>query len=210
MSGIRRKAGEKFGKITLLGYVKPVKKWHCVCDCGEEGMYILNNLTRGNTKQCVSCANISRSIKRTRHGMTGSVIYSTRTQMIMRCTNPKNSHYKYYGGRGIRVCDRWLESFENFYADMGEKPTKKHQLDRIDNDGNYSPENCRWVTLHEQAANRSNVFNLTIDGVTKTVLQWAKESEVGYGTILNRLKAGVIPKQAVFAPALSGRPMAKI
>ena len=86
------------------------------------------------------------------------VEYNTWSSMKQRCLNPNNPHYKYYGGRGIKICDRWLNSFENFFTDMGKRPKGKYSIDRIDNYGNYEPENCRWVKTELQALNKSNVF----------------------------------------------------
>lgn len=90
------------------------------------------------------------------HGMTNTPIYKTWKRMKDRCSNPNNKNYKYYGGRGIKVCDRWVNSFENFYEDMGDKP-KGLVIDRINNDGNYEPNNCRWVTITENNRNKSDI-----------------------------------------------------
>ena len=101
-------------------------------------------------------------------------LYYTWYGMVARCQNPKAQGYHYYGGRGITVCDRWLESFESFYADMGERPSPKHSIDRIDVDGPYSPENCRWATLEEQANNKRNTVWIEFQGERLSAAQWRK------------------------------------
>jgi len=213
MSGVRRVKGDKFGAITLVEYVKAERKWIGKCDCGNESLYFISNLTRGNTTKCVACANISRSIAHTVHGKSpkGGVVtcreYTIWQAMKRRCLNENDPHYKYYGGRGITVCDRWLHSFENFYADMGKRTTEAHQIDRTDNDGNYEPSNCRWVTRLEQANNKSDNVRLTIDGITKDIRLWAEKSPVHLATIKKRIKAGLTPKQAVFGKPISGNPL---
>ena len=108
--------------------------------------------------------------------------------MRTRCLNPNDRYYANYGGRGIQVCERWLHSFENFLQDMGKKPTINHTLDRIDPDGNYCPENCRWATQLEQANNRTNTRMVTHNGETKSLGDWSRELGVKYFTLYSRLK----------------------
>jgi hypothetical protein len=125
--------------------------------------------------------------------------YRTWYNMISRCKNKNNSSYKNYGGRGIKVCDRWLQSFENFYKDMGYPPTIKHTIDRINNDGNYEPSNCRWATHKIQQNNKSNNRFLTIDGITKTIGNWASESGIAEHVIIYRLNKGWSGTDSVFS-----------
>ena len=161
--------GQRFGRLVVRakagrrdGYVL----WSCDCDCGTRRVLVrTGNLT--NRAQTTSCGCVKRerlaalASKRleanTKHGHAGrgktSRAYHVWHDMRARCTNPSDQAYKYYGGRGITVCERWLESFENFLADMGEPPVGL-TLDRKNNDGNYEPRNCRWVTRKEQAANK--------------------------------------------------------
>jgi hypothetical protein len=113
--------------------------------------------------------------------------------MKTRCLNPNSKRHKDYGGRGITVCDRWLK-FENFLADMGECPKNK-QLDRINNDGPYSPENCRWATQDEQHENRRVTLFLTYEGVTKPLFVWAKEKNLNYRTLIGRYNKGWSPER---------------
>ncbi len=120
--------------------------------------------------------------------------------MRQRCCNPNDSGFARYGGRGIRVCERW-GSFELFLADMGERPSSDYSLDRIDRDGNYEPGNCRWATTIEQARNKSNNVHLVVNGESKTMAEWAESSPVTVGAIAYRLRMGWSPEDAVSLPA---------
>ncbi len=122
--------------------------------------------------------------------------------MIARCNKPSKQSYHRYGGRGIKVCDRWLgrDGLANFIADMGPRPSPKHSVDRIKNDGNYEPGNCRWATQKEQQRNRCNNRLVTAYGVTKTLIEWSEEFGVPYFTIWYRLSFGWPTEKAVSAP----------
>lgn len=138
-----------------------------------------------------------------KHGMTRINGVSTPTyvswqRMKNRCLNPAAIDYPRYGGRGIVICDRWLHSFENFLADMGLRPDGL-QLDRIDNEGNYEPTNCRWISKRGNARNRSSNVLLTVDGVTKTATEWGEETGLGE-TILSRISRGWSHERAVRTP----------
>lgn len=124
------------------------------------------------------------------HGMGGTKEYHTWATVCHRCTNPKHGSYKDYGAKGIKVCDRWLESFENFFADMGYAPSKKHSIDRIISKGNYEPSNCRWVTNDVQQNNKSNNRILTLNGESLTLSQWSRKIGIKIPTLYNRLTRG--------------------
>ena len=117
--------------------------------------------------------------------------------MIARCTYPSMDRWSKYGGRGIKVCERWRESYANFLNDMGRAPSPTHQLDRIDNDGDYDPDNCRWATGKEQSLNRSTTRLLTAFGRTMTITEWAKETGLKRLTIHMRIKRGATPEDAL-------------
>lgn len=123
-----------------------------------------------------------------KHGMRKTKIYGVWTAMISRCRNKNNKAYKNYGGRGISVCDEWL-LFENFYRDMGESPENK-TLDRIDNNKNYSKENCKWSTISEQAKNKRSARIITANGKSQNMCEWAREIGIDERTIWHRLKIG--------------------
>lgn len=144
--------GARVGKLLVISRAGTSKggmaMWQCLCDCGKELV-----IQGGNLRHRQRSCGCDRKTTAT-HGLSGSTEFRSWGQMIQRCTNERLKTHKHYGGRGIRVCDRWMESFENFYADMGAKPSPKHSLDRIDVDGNYEPGNCRWATPQEQSRNR--------------------------------------------------------
>ena len=138
----------------------------------------------------------------TTHGMHRTPEYVAWQNMKRRCFNPNHQYYSHYGGRGIAVCDRWLD-FKNFLADMGLKPTPKHSIDRIDNNADYSPENCKWSTKAEQENNKRTNRLITIACVTLTIAQWTKEMGFTEKVISKRLKMGWSEYRAVMTPVRS-------
>lgn len=130
------------------------------------------------------------------HGKTGTPEYKAWGAIIQRCRNEKDRRYKFYGARGIYVCERWM-SFENFYADMGDRPSEKHSIDRIDNDGPYAPENCRWATRREQYLNRRGLHIISVNNESHCVSEWARRSGISRNTIFDRLARGWSEQDAV-------------
>jgi hypothetical protein len=176
--------GEIFNQLTALKYLfsKNNKQyWLFKCECGNEKTARKDRVTSGIVKSC-GCQS-----KDTRFQIIHGIPNKDRTyrswrRMKTRCLNKNYQDYENYGGRGIKICDRWIDSFENFLNDMGERPLKM-TLDRIDVNGNYEPKNCRWAT-HEQQCNntRNNVF-IIWNGRTQTIMQWAKELNIPYARI---------------------------
>jgi len=136
---------------------------------------------------------------RAKHGMSGSPEFGIWTDMQTRCYNPNFKDFKYYGGRGITVCELWLNSFEAFYGDLGPRPSLRHSIDRKDSDGHYAPDNCRWATAEEQANNKSNTVRITLNGITKPLAEWCKERGVKRPAAWLRYKDG-IRGEAIFSP----------
>ena len=169
------------------------------CECGTEKPVDIAGLVNDRSKSC-GCNNKEAGVKRSTHGKHGSPEYWAWAAMKDRCNNKNNPNYYRYGGRGILVCERWMK-FEQFFADMGMKPSKKHTLERLDNDEGYSPSNCAWKPMLEQARNKVSNVILEIDGVKKCLCDWAKLSPVTYQTIQWRLRCGMTTKEAVFTPS---------
>jgi len=139
-----------------------------------------------------------------KHGMFGTAIYTSWQDMKARCNNPNSSRFMDYGGRGIKVCDRWNNSFQNFYSDMGRKPKNK-SLDRIDNDGDYAPDNCKWSTEKQQANNKRNNVFLEFDGFRLSFADWSKRLGIKYSTLRFRIKSGwSVEKTLTMIPTKGG------
>lgn len=177
--------GRRYGKLEVIGQARSQNgnaRWCCRCDCGFYTIALGNDLERGKV---VSCGCHGKSIRRL-HGRAGTVEYRTWTSMKQRCFNPSNPSYPHWGGRGITVCEDWLD-FNQFFMDMGPRPSKGHSLERIDNDGNYEPSNCRWVKIDVQANNKRRNRVIEFRGRTQTLAQWAKEFGIGWMTLRARL-----------------------
>lgn len=209
-----------FGRLTAicptdLRWRKQIV-WHCKCLCGEEVDVPSHQLANGKVKSC-GCYRREMGIRRgkasTKHGHSGhrrgkvhagAPEYASWSHAISRCHNPKHTAYRWYGAKGITVCDRWRTSYEAFLEDMGRRPSDKHSLDRIDNSKGYSPENCRWATIKEQARNTSQNRLITVDGVTKTMTEWCEIVGIRVETFYQRLRRGLSEQAAVMLPKQIG------
>lgn len=201
------RVGERFGRLVCIAYGGPDKlgnaKWVCRCDCGQELTVIVKSLKIGHTISCGCYRREVTSRNSTTHGhsrpgrMTGE--YRSWMSMKQRCTNVNHSDYKDYGAVGIFVCQRWLDSFQNFLDDMGLKPSEIHSLDRWPNQaGGYEPGNCRWATPKEQANNVKDNHLLTCNGKTQTISLWATEVGLLPVTLLMRIRRKWPIEKALF------------
>jgi len=181
---------QKFGRLKVTSFVRTnesrQREWLCQCDCGGNKTVTTGDLNSGNVK---SCGCLRQSGNQTKHGHARNG-KPTRTYKIwdsvkQRCLNRKNKDYENYGGRGIRICRRWLK-FENFLRDMKEYPTG-HSIDRIDNNKSYCKGNCRWATPKEQARNKKNNHTISFDGKTQCLTAWAEEYNILPNTLYMRL-----------------------
>lgn len=159
--------GQVFGRLTVIRYVPNgatdgAGGWKCRCECGKETVVKSSPLQKGKTRSCGCLIGETAKQTFTTHGKSTSPEYQIWVGMIARCTNANTKYYADYGGRGIGVCARWRSGFENFFIDMGPRPSNAHSLDRINVNGNYDPENCRWATREQQAANKRKMGRIEL------------------------------------------------
>lgn len=201
---VKKLAGRKFGRLTVLRYIGVDAKhhalWECRCDCGGMKTAATGNLQRGSVMSCGCLERENRGKHWRTHGMSRSAEHWAWFSMKQRCLNSERRNWKDYGGRGIAVCDHWRDSFENFYADMGPRPTAQHSLDRKDVNGPYDKANCRWATKKEQSRNRRNNHRITFRGETLTITEWAERIGVDAQVVFKRLQSGWELEKALTTP----------
>ena len=198
--------GQRFGRWLVLHRcetnVRGKPAWECQCDCGSVYTVSGSDLRCGVSKQCVKC-------RPRRHGHIvdgiSSPDYRSYMSMKARCTNPNAEGYENYGGRGISVCKRWRRSFQHFLDDMGPRPSLQHSLDRIDNEGNYTPRNCHWATAKQQGRNRRNNRMITHNGQTFCVSDWCEELGLSEDVVRGRLSLGWSMAEIESTPVLHTR-----
>jgi hypothetical protein len=196
-------AGQRYGRLVAIDFVdrnrRREARWRFRCDCGQEYFAQAGDVRFGGTKSC-GCLRFEQAAAMGRasatHGMHGTSGYKSWESIYQRCNNHKSKHFPRYGGRGIKVCERW-KSFENFYADMGPRPSKKHSIERDDNDGDYEPTNCRWATPKEQARNRRDNRLISIDGSEITMAEAAERFGINYHALFQRLDRGWTVERAL-------------
>lgn len=207
-------SNQKFGELTALyiddtyaGGKGKSKKWICKCSCGNVVSVRASHLLGGDTQRCIVCRNNAFKAAGLKHGYSGERLYSIWTSMRKRCYYNKNKSYERYGGRGIKICKDWGAgssdisgylafkkwSLENGYAD-------DLSIDRIDVNGSYSPDNCRWADYETQKNNKTNTISLTVDGVSKPLVDWARENNIAESTLRRRIKNGWDHKRAIMTP----------
>lgn len=195
--------GEAFGRLTAVSALGANKHrnivWLCRCSCGGEVRVPATKLRTGWTRSCGCLRRETTRAKRLTHGESRrhaeSREYRIWKNMKMRCLNPATRNFAEYGGRGITICDRWRDSFEDFLADMGR--SNGLQIERKDNNAGYSPENCIWATRKTQCRNTRRSFRITADGATRTAAEWSERTGIPEGAIRRRIQRGWAPERAV-------------
>lgn len=204
MSSYKDITGQKFGRLTAVRiHLEPGArtKWLCRCECGKEKVIPLGSLTSGRGKSCGCLRRENTSKTFRKHGLMDEPLYSTWISMRSRCRNKKNPSYKRYGSRGIDVCPEW-DDFRSFYKWAMTNGYKAGlSIDRIDNDGNYEPNNCRWADKETQANNTSKNVFLEIEGITRTISEHAKHYGMDYSHLYYRYESGFREEQLI-APSM--------
>ena len=197
---------EKFNKLTFTGNIKiekqnngrNLKKSEFICDCGNIKFCITNDVKNGKTKSCGCLKKESNLLNKTKHGAaignTTTTEYGIWCGMKNRCYNPKHKKYKNYGERGIKMCDRWIDEkkgFLNFLKDLGTRPSIIYSIDRIDNNKDYTPENCRWATQKQQQRNRRDTVKVIYKGQERVLAELADFFDINLKTVKSRLNSGL-------------------
>lgn len=184
------RTGHVFGRWTALSRISGQRKWLCRCECGTIRAVSTSHLRQGKSKSCGCLDKELASARAKTHGMSKTPEYGAWRNMRDRCSNPNTSHYECYGGRGISICDRWMNSFENFFEDMGPRPSPRHSIDRIDVNGNYEPANCRWATVVQQRRNTRVNRIVSYLGKEMCLAEAAELSGISKDTLSMRLRRG--------------------
>lgn len=198
--------GKTFGKLTVIRRAENKEKrtmWECLCECGNISIVEAYQLKQGFTKSCGCLRYESRN---STHGMSRTRIFTIWSKMIDRCTNENNPAYKWYGERGIKVFDEWRTDFVSFYNWAKNNGYNENlTLERIDVNGNYEPQNCKWIPLNEQPLNTRKTKYLTYKGERKTVSEWSKITGIKKNTLLNRINSGYTDEECIDVPLCSRR-----
>lgn len=202
MTAFVDRSGQRFGRLTALERRPPKNgsvSWLCKCDCGKEVVVDSSNLKQGITRSC-GCLRVDAHAKHGHASRSGqSPTWRTWAEMKARCGNKKAPYYARYGGRGIRVCERWM-TYASFLADMGERPSIKHSIDRLDVNGNYEPGNCRWANSTEQSRNKRNTVYVLFKGEKITLAALAERYAISLPMVRDRLRCGWDIERALTEP----------
>lgn len=192
--------GKRFNLLKVLSVCGRNKSGNtlmlCLCDCGNNSTPISSALISGHSSSCGCLTKKNSANALRKHGMTNTKVYQSWTSMIERCENKNNPKYHRYGGRGIKICKRWRESFQSFYDDMGDSPLDM-TLGRRNNNGDYEPSNCRWENASQQSRNTKNNRLLKFKGKTRCLIEWAEEFRIDYDVLWMRLNRGWSIKRAL-------------
>lgn len=212
MPNVKDLTGKVFGRLTVTGHAGRIgpsrsHKWHCKCQCGGVATVDGAHLRAGQSRSC-GCLQRERAkangARSTTHGQSASSLYAIWDSMHQRCKNPNRRDFENYGGRGIKVCERWA-TFAAFAADMGDRPAG-HSIDRIDPNGDYEPGNCRWASRTQQGRNTTSNRRIEWQGQSLCLSEWAEQLKVNKNTLLARLARGWSVERALTAPIQKKEP----
>lgn len=207
-------SGKKYGRLSVIrqdGYHvfpsgKRKSKWLCVCDCGNVVSVVGSDLIASHTQSCGCMRRDMATNLKLSHGNSNTRLYRIWTGIKNRCYNPKQDNYAYYGGKGVTVCDEWIQSFDAFYDwAINNGYHESLTIDRIDVSGNYCPENCRWITAEEQSLNRTDNLVISFNGKSQTLKEWSKEVGIAYSCLLYRIDSGWSIDKALTTPSRNAK-----
>lgn len=199
--------GQRFGRLTVIrrgpNANRGKARWWCECSCGKSCVLVFSfSLRGGDTKSCGCLLGEAGRLRLQTHGRSKTPEHKTWLALRRRCNSPSDINYSRYGGRGIRVCERWMNSFENFLTDMGPRPSRQHSIDRLDVNGDYEPSNCTWSDPRQQARNKRNSLLVAHNGETLHINEWSERTGIRAGTLRERLLTlSWTPKRAFETPA---------
>lgn len=206
MSKLKDMTNQKFGRLTVISRADNSANgktmWNCICDCGKKTIVSATNLRTGAVKSCGCMRKETIAKSNYKHGQRRTRLYNIWAKMRYRCEKEYDSAYKYYGGRGIKVCKEWSTSFETFQKwALSNGYSENLTIERIDVNGNYCPQNCKWIELSQQANNRRNNILIEYNGKVQSLMKWCKELNLNYYLIRDRIKKGHMSfEQAISAP----------